>query len=72
MDPFELLVQTLIQGYAVIIAFMVGWTLPRGNTVRTMQLWVLRKIHNFLAWEDERIVSKIEKAESAIKKTRGK
>jgi len=69
MDPIEVLVQTLVQGYAVIVAFMVGWALPRGNNLRMMQLWVLRKVHNFLAWEDERVVDKINKTKTAIKNT---
>jgi len=59
----------LVQGYAVIVAFMVGWALPRGNNLRMMQLWVLRKVHNFLAWEDERVVDKINKTKTAIKNT---
>ena len=70
MDPIQVLVEALIQGYAVIIAFMAGWTIPRGNSLRSAQLWTLRKIHDFLAWEDERIVSKIEKTETAIKNKR--
>jgi len=69
MDPIEVLVQTLVQGYAVIVAFMVGWALPRGNNLRMMQLWILRKVHNFLAWEDERVVDKINKTKTAIKNT---
>jgi hypothetical protein len=69
MDPIEVLVQMLVQGYAVIVAFMVGWALPRGNNLRMMQLWVLRKVHNFLAWEDERVVDKINKTKTAIKNT---
>jgi hypothetical protein len=70
MDPIEILVQTVVHGYAVIIAFMAGWALPRGNGLRMTQLWVLRKIHNFLAWEDERVVDKIEKTKTAIKNTK--
>ena len=69
MDPIEVLVQMLVQGYAVIVAFMVGWALPRGNNLRMLQLWVLRKVHNFLAWEDERVVDKINKTKTAIKNT---
>lgn len=69
MDPIEVLVQMLVQGYAVIVAFMVGWALPRGNNLRMLQLYVLRKIHNFLAWEDERVVDKINKTKTAIKNT---
>jgi len=69
MDPIEVLVQMLVQGYAVIVAFMVGWALPRGNNLRMMQLWILRKVHNFLAWEDERVVDKINKTKTAIKNT---
>ena len=69
MDPIEVLVQTLVQGYAVIVAFMVGWALPRGNNLRMMQLWILRKVHNFLAWEDERVVDRINKTKTAIKTT---
>jgi hypothetical protein len=69
MDPIEVLVQTLVQGYAVIVAFMVGWALPRGNNLRMMQLWILRKVHNFLAWEDERVVDRINKTKTAIKNT---
>jgi len=71
MDPIETLVQMLVQGYAVIVAFMVGWAIPRGNNLRMLQLYVLRKVHNFLAWEDERIVDRIKRTKKAIKNTRG-
>ena len=61
MDPIQVLVETIVHGYAVIIAFMIGWALPRGNTLRNIQLAILRKMHNFLAWEDERIQERINK-----------
>ena len=61
MDPFEVLVNLIVQGYAVIVAFMAGWVIPRGNNLRKVQLGFLRKIHNFLAREDERIVDRINK-----------
>jgi len=70
MDPIELLVNLIVQGYAVILAFMAGWALPRGNNLRMIQLWLLRKVHNFLAQEDERIQDKIEQKKAQIKKTR--
>lgn len=68
MDPIEQLVQALVSFYAIIVAYLAGWFTPRGQTLRTAQLWVLRKIHNFLAWEDERIVERIERTKQKLKK----
>tara|TARA_A100001388_G_C28360344_1_gene307577 strand:+ start:92 stop:322 length:231 start_codon:yes stop_codon:yes gene_type:complete len=65
-DPIQVLVQTIIHGYAVIIAFMAGWALPRGNALRMLQLGILKKIHNFLAYEDEIVVQKMEKTKRKI------
>jgi hypothetical protein len=66
MDPIEQLVNLLVSFYAVIIAYIAGWATPRGNTLRMTQLWVLRKIHNFLAWEDEKVVGAIENTKKKI------
>jgi hypothetical protein len=68
MDPVEQLVNLLVSFYAVIIAYIAGWATPRGNTLRMTQLWVLRKIHNFLAWEDEKVVGAIESTKKKITK----
>ena len=68
MDPVETLVNFVVHGYAVIIAFFIGWTIPRGNNLRMAQLWVLRKVHNFLAWEDEKVVDAIESTKKKITK----
>ena len=68
MDPVETLVNFIVHGYAVIIAFFIGWTIPRGNNLRMAQLWVLRKVHNFLAWEDEKVVDAIESTKKKITK----
>jgi len=70
MDPIEQLVNLVVSFYAIIIAYVVGWATPRGNTLRKAQLWALRKVHNFLAWEDERVVEKIEETKKRIVKTR--
>ena len=70
MDPIEQFVNFVVHGYAVIIAFFIGWALPRGNNLRMLQLWLLRKTHNFLAREDERIQDKIEQKKAQIKKAR--
>lgn len=70
MDPIEILVNTIIHGYAVVVAFIIGWSLPRGNNMRMVQLWILRKVHNFLAREDEKIVEKIEEKKKQIRKTK--
>ena len=69
-DPIKMLAQTLIHGYAVIIAFMAGWALPRGNALRMLQLGILKRIHNFLAYEDEIVVSKMEKTKRKIVRNR--
>lgn len=68
MDPIEQLVQVLVSFYAIIIAYLAGWATPRGQTLRKGQLWILRRIHNFLAWEDERIVESIERTKAKLKK----
>tara|TARA_B100000925_G_scaffold87389_1_gene62878 strand:- start:1659 stop:1889 length:231 start_codon:yes stop_codon:yes gene_type:complete len=65
-DPIQVLVQTIIHGYAVIIAFMAGWALPRGNALRMLQLGILKKIHNFLAYEDEIVVQKMDETKRKI------
>lgn len=70
MDPIETLVQLIVQGYGMILAFVIGWTIPRGNSLRGIQLWLLRKIHNFLAREDERIQDKITQTKKRIVKNR--
>jgi len=67
MDPIEQLVQILVGGYAVIVAYVAGWFTPRGQALRTAQLWILRRIHNFLAWEDEKIVERIEDTKAKIR-----
>jgi len=69
-DPIQILAQTLNHGYAVIIAFMAGWALPRGNALRMLQLGILKRIHNFLAYEDEIVVSKMEKTKRKIVRNR--
>jgi hypothetical protein len=69
MDPIEQISNLLVAFYAVIIAYIAGWFTPRGVVLRTAQLWVLRKIHNFLAWEDEKIVDAIENAKTKIRKS---
>jgi len=68
MDPIEILVNGIVHGYAIIVAFIIGWALPRGNNLRMIQLWILRKVHNFLAREDEKIVDKIEAKKKQIRK----
>lgn len=70
MDPVETLVNFVVHGYAIIVAFFIGWALPRGNNMRMVQLWILRKAHNFLAREDEKIVDKIEAKKKQIRKAR--
>jgi len=70
MDPIEQLVQILVSFYTIIVAYLAGWFTPRGQALRTAQLWVLRKIHNFLAWEDEKIVEHIENTKEKIRKNR--
>lgn len=70
MDPIETFVHFVISGYALIIAYLVGWATPRGNTLRKAQLWLLRKVHNFLAREDERIQDKIKETKKRIVKNR--
>jgi len=66
-DPIAQLVNVVVSFYAIIIAYLLGWTTPRGKTLRKTQLWVLRKMHNFLAWEDERIVERIERTKQKLK-----
>ncbi len=66
-DPIAQLVNVVVSFYAIIIAYLLGWRTPRGKTLRKTQLWVLRKIHNFLAWEDERIVERIERTKQKLK-----
>lgn len=68
MDPIEQLVQLLVSFYAVIIAYLAGWFTPRGRALRVAQLWTLRKIHNFLAWEDEKVVEAIKSTKAKIRK----
>ena len=68
MDPIEQLVNLMVSFYAIIIAYLLGWATPRGNTLRLAQLWALRKIHNFLAWEDEKVVGAIESTKKKIAK----
>ena len=68
MDPIEQLVNLMVSFYAIIIAYLLGWATPRGNSLRFAQLWVLRKIHNFLAWEDEKVVDAIESTKKKIAK----
>jgi len=68
MDPIEQLVNILVSGYALIVAYLFGWATPRGNALRMTQLWILRKIHNFLAWEDEKVVEAIETTKDKIRK----
>ena len=67
MDPIETLTNIIVHGYAVIVAFLIGWTLPRGKSLRMVQLKVLRTIHNFLAYEDEIIQDQIKKTKQSIK-----
>lgn len=70
MDPIEQFVNFIVHGYAVILAFFIGWVLPRGNNLRMLQLWLLRRVHNFLAREDERIQDKIEEKRQQIKRSK--
>lgn len=67
MDPVETLVNFIVHGYAIIIAFLIGWTLPRGKVLRMIQLKVLRRVHDFLAWEEERIEAQIKKTKQSIR-----
>ena len=69
-DPIADLAQGSVYLYSVLIAFLIGWAVPRGNRLRVIQLWVLRKLHNFFAYEDEKIVEAIEKTKSKIRKAK--
>ncbi len=55
--------------YFAVLAFIVGWAMPRGKYLKAIQLRFLKALHNFFADEGEYIQNKVERVR---KITRGK
>ena len=51
-------VEGMIAVYGMILAFMACWLMPRGNFIRSSQLWVTKKIYNWLAHDKEKLKEK--------------
>lgn len=68
MDPVETLAQFVVHGYGVIIAFVIGWILPRGNTLRKMQLYIFTKLHDYFAFEEERLQKRVTDTKAKLRK----
>ena len=47
-------VEGMIAVYGMILAFMAGWLMPRGNFIRSSQLW----LNNWLAHDKEKLKEK--------------
>jgi len=57
----SLLPTGLVFVYAITVAFVAGWLLPRGRHLKALQLKLLKGLHNFFADEEEYIAHKIER-----------
>ena len=51
-------VEGMIAVYGMILSFMAGWLMPRGNFIRKFQLLLTKRIYNWLAHEKEKIKEK--------------
>ena len=51
-------VEGMIAVYGMILSFMAGWLMPRGNFIRKFKLWFTKRIYNWLAHEKEKIKEK--------------
>lgn len=68
MDPIETFAQYLVEGYAIIVAFFIGWIIPRGNALRKIQLYFFTKLHDFFAFEEERLQKRVDATKAKIRK----
>ena len=67
LDYFGALV---VSAYAVVVAALIGWMMPRGRHLKLLQLKTLRALHNFFADEEEYIIHKVERIKNAANKRR--
>ena len=68
MDPIQTVANLIVEGYVVIVAFILGWIIPRGNNLRRVQLFLLSKLHDFFAFEEERLQKKVNATKAKIRK----
>lgn len=47
--------------YFAVLAFIIGWAMPRGKYLKAIQLRFLKALHNFFADEGEYIQNKVER-----------
>jgi hypothetical protein len=47
--------------YFLIAGFFFGWAMPRGKYLKSLQLKLLKALHNFFADEQDYIQSKVER-----------
>ena len=52
--------------------FIIGWLMPRGRSLKALQLRTLKALHNFFADEEEYIHHKAVKIKRVSRKVRGK
>ena len=60
----------IIVFYFAVVAFIVGWAMPRGRYLKALQLRFLKAIHNFFADEEEYITSKVERVRKITKRNK--
>jgi len=68
MDPIQTVANLIVEGYVVIVAFILGWIIPRGNSLRKVQLFLLSKVHDFFAFEEERLQKRVNATKAKIRK----
>jgi len=47
--------------YFSVLAFIIGWAMPRGKYLKAVQLRFFKALHNFFADEGEYIQNKVER-----------
>jgi uncharacterized ion transporter superfamily protein YfcC len=47
--------------YFAVVAFIIGWAMPRGKYLKAIQLRFFKALHNFFADEEEYIQNKVER-----------
>ena len=47
--------------YFAVVAFIIGWAMPRGKYLKAIQLRFFKTLHNFFADEEEYIQNKVER-----------
>lgn len=58
----------IVMFYLFTAGFLIGWAFPRGKLLKSVQLRILKALHNFFADEEEYISHKVKRIKKATRK----